>query len=112
MLTDVKKRYSVFSVKESKSGHIWTRAGAAFVNRDGSLNVVLDVLPLDGRLHVRESMDFRDRRNDQPQAAASQPQNAPVPMQVQQQEQQLEQQHAADMESSAISDAELSMGGH
>lgn len=36
------------------------RAGSAFVNKDGSLNVLLDVLPLDGKLHVREAGDKRD----------------------------------------------------
>ena len=30
------------------------RAGSAFVNKDGSLNILLDVLPLDGKLHVRD----------------------------------------------------------
>jgi hypothetical protein len=32
----------------------------AFVNRDGSMNVYLDVLPLDGKLHVREQSERRD----------------------------------------------------
>jgi hypothetical protein len=47
---------TVFSIREVKNGaggSIWVRAGRAFVNADGSLNVLLDVLPLDGRLHVR-----------------------------------------------------------
>jgi len=39
---------------------VWVRAGSAFVNRDGSLNVLLDVLPLDGKLHVREAGDRRE----------------------------------------------------
>jgi hypothetical protein len=56
------KRYQVFSVKERSEGEraVWVRAGAAFVNRDGSLNVYLDVLPLDGKLHVREALDKKD----------------------------------------------------
>ncbi|MDX2011996.1 MAG: hypothetical protein SFW67_17520 [Myxococcaceae bacterium] len=53
------KRYTVFSIKESttKKGptSIWVRAGSAWVNRDGSINVYLDVLPLDGKLHIREA---------------------------------------------------------
>jgi hypothetical protein len=56
------KRLAVFSIRESKGGSIWVRAGNAFVNKDGSLNVVLDVLPLDGRLHVREAGEKRDTR--------------------------------------------------
>lgn len=31
----------------------WIRAGACFENSDGSLNVILDVLPKDGRIHLR-----------------------------------------------------------
>jgi hypothetical protein len=54
------KRLAVFSIREGKGGSIWVRAGSAFVNKDGSLNVLLDVLPLDGKLHVREAMDKRD----------------------------------------------------
>ncbi len=56
------KRLQVFSIKgmtekndEKKS--VWVKAGSAWVNRDGSLNVYLDVLPLDGKLHVREALD-------------------------------------------------------
>jgi len=50
----------VFSIREGKGGSIWVRAGSAFVNKDGSLNVLLDVLPLDGKLHVREAADKKD----------------------------------------------------
>jgi hypothetical protein len=32
----------------------WLRIGMAFVNRDGSLNVRLDAVPLTGQLHIRE----------------------------------------------------------
>lgn len=53
------KRYAVFSLNhdERRRTTIWTRAGNAWVNRDGSLNLYLDVLPLEGRLHVREAGD-------------------------------------------------------
>lgn len=56
------KRYQVFSVKDRPEGEkaVWVKAGAAFVNRDGSLNVYLDVLPLDGKLHVREALEKKD----------------------------------------------------
>ena len=56
---EVGKRYTVFSVN-NRSGStgkasVWIKAGIAFVNKDGSLNVYLDVLPLDGKLHIRET---------------------------------------------------------
>lgn len=49
------KKLTVFSIRESRpGGSTWVRAGSAFVNKDGSLNILLDVLPLDGKLHVRD----------------------------------------------------------
>lgn len=49
------KRYAVFSIRKQRNGSsTWVRAGSAWVNKDGSVNVYLDVLPLDGVLHIRE----------------------------------------------------------
>ena len=56
------KRLQVFSIRTgAKGGSIWVRAGSAFINKDGSINVHLDVLPLDGRLHVREPVATAER---------------------------------------------------
>jgi hypothetical protein len=52
-----RKTLAVFSLKSGRNGTIWVRAGQAELNADGSLNLTLDVLPLDGRLHVRESFE-------------------------------------------------------
>jgi hypothetical protein len=60
------KRLAVFSIRGDKGSSIWVRAGSAWVNKDGSMNVLLDVLPLDGKLHVREAGEKRE-----PVAAAS-----------------------------------------
>jgi hypothetical protein len=49
------KPLAVFSIRPGRNGSIWVRAGWAEVNRDGSVNLHLDVLPLDGKLHVREA---------------------------------------------------------
>ena len=46
---------------------IWLRVGAAFVNRDQSINVKLDAIPITGQLHIRDYVppdDSRGRRND------------------------------------------------
>ena len=59
-MLNIGKRLAVFSIRENRGGSIWVRAGTAFVNKDGSLNVLLDVLPLDGKLHVREAGEKRD----------------------------------------------------
>jgi hypothetical protein len=49
------KRYAVFSIRKTRNGSVWSRAGYAWVNRDDSVNIYLDVLPLEGVLHVREA---------------------------------------------------------
>jgi hypothetical protein len=65
------KRLAVFSIRENKGGSVWVRAGSAFVNRDGSLNVLLDVLPLDGRLHVREAGEKGEKEKKEGEAKAA-----------------------------------------
>ena len=46
---------------ELKGGRtIWRRTGSAFDNKDGSINIFLDVLPMNGKLQIRE-LDDRDR---------------------------------------------------
>ena len=59
---EIGKRYAVFSVRkgEGNGAAIWIRAGYAWANRDGSANVLLDVLPLDGKLHIREAGERRE----------------------------------------------------
>lgn len=70
------KKLQVFSIKEIKETQgeekrtVWVKAGTAWVNRDGSLNVYLDVLPLEGKLHVREALD--EKRAESSNGRASQ----------------------------------------
>ena len=66
MMLTTGKRLAVFSIRETKGGSTWIRAGSAFVNRDGSLNVLLDVLPLDGKLHVREAVSREQASSHRP----------------------------------------------
>ena len=50
----------VFTISERESGTAeggkerWTKIGICFVNRDDSLNIILDATPVNGRLHVRD----------------------------------------------------------
>lgn len=48
-----KDAYHIKSLGEGKRA-IWTRIGSAFVNKDGSLNVFLDTIPIDGKVHIRD----------------------------------------------------------
>lgn len=52
----------VFTVIERGQRSHWLRIGTAFVNRDGSLNVKLDALPVNGTLQIREP-DPKDGEN-------------------------------------------------
>lgn len=45
---------------EEPAKNVWTKIGVAFVNRDQSMNIILEALPINGRLHVR------DRRPQKP----------------------------------------------
>ena len=46
------KVYTIVDRGERKKA-IWLQIGAAFENKDGSLNVRLNALPTDGKLHIR-----------------------------------------------------------
>jgi hypothetical protein len=51
-----RRSYAVFTIVETdKERALWRRVGSGFVNRDGSYNLYLDALPLNGRLHMREA---------------------------------------------------------
>ena len=45
---------AVFVILGDGERSIWRRIGTAFVNRDGSLNVLLDALPVGGKIHIRD----------------------------------------------------------
>ena len=66
----------VYAIIDRPPRKHWLRVGLAFVNRDGSLNVRIDAVPLTGSLHIR----------DEPQRAPSGetlPSTAPDEMSVQ-----------------------------
>jgi hypothetical protein len=63
------QRFAVFSIRESNGKSIWVRAGSAWRNNDGSLNVYLDVLPLDGKLHIREALEKESNEDGSPKKA-------------------------------------------
>lgn len=48
------ERLVAYAIRERPhSASSWVRIGSAWVNRDGSLNLYLDALPVDGKVHVR-----------------------------------------------------------
>ena len=51
----MKDVYAIYESKtEGRERSRWVRVGGAFPNKDGSLNVLLDALPLSGRLQIRD----------------------------------------------------------
>lgn len=62
------KRYEVFVTRPSKGGGaIWARVGSAVENRDASIQVYLDSLPIDGKLFMREPVaDPREPKKEEP----------------------------------------------
>lgn len=51
-----RRRKDVFTIieREGYDKPLWVRVGTGWVNRDGSINVRLDALPVNGQLHIRD----------------------------------------------------------
>jgi hypothetical protein len=56
----------------------WTRVGVGFVNRDGSLNLHLDAIPISGKLQVREWEPLERRVDGADAATRARPRTAPA----------------------------------
>ncbi|MDQ2642654.1 MAG: hypothetical protein M3020_02475 [Myxococcota bacterium] len=52
---------AVFALTERDEKTYWTRIGAAFANKDGSITLQLDALPVSGRLQVRDDEPREER---------------------------------------------------
>lgn len=51
---DQAKMKIAYVVTQRGTQKYWTRIGVAFVNRDGSINVKLEAVPVSGEIHVRD----------------------------------------------------------
>jgi hypothetical protein len=60
------KRKKVLCPVEKDGKTFWKLLGAAYVNKDNSINVYLDSLPINGKLHLRDwDEPSREPRADQ-----------------------------------------------
>ncbi len=50
---------------------IWSRVGCAWKNQDGSFSIVLDSIPIGGRVHIREERPEDAQRPNQPRGQLS-----------------------------------------
>lgn len=48
-------------IAQSEGKNRWTKVGIGFVNRDNSINVILDAIPCNGRLHIRDRQPKEER---------------------------------------------------
>jgi hypothetical protein len=56
---NMKSVYTIIDRGQGKS--YWVRVGVGFTNRDGSLNIRLDAVPVNGTLQVREWEPYERR---------------------------------------------------
>lgn len=62
---DTKQIKAVYTIVERPGDKsFWVRIGSAFLNRDGSWNLKLDALPLNGSLQMRDPFPPRDERSE------------------------------------------------
>ena len=66
----VKDVYTIIE-KEGLEKNIWMKIGVAFVNRDNSLSIRLNAMPVNAQLHVRDrnpyQMDSKPRLVESPE---------------------------------------------
>jgi hypothetical protein len=60
MNMDQSKMKIAYVITQRGTQKYWTRVGVAFVNKDGSLNVKLEAIPVTGELHVRDYVPRED----------------------------------------------------
>lgn len=58
---DQSKVKIVYVISERNGKHYWNRIGIAFVNRDNSINVKLEALPVSGVLQIRDYSPNEDQ---------------------------------------------------
>ena len=61
-----KPSHKAVTVREGKDGtkDYWVRIGAAWTNKDGSLSVNLDALPVNGRIILFENKEESEGNDD------------------------------------------------
>ncbi|HTM23005.1 MAG TPA: hypothetical protein VL172_20925 [Kofleriaceae bacterium] len=60
-----KPRFKVLCPVEKGEKTYWKSMGVGFSNRDGSTNVILDGLPVNGKLQIREWDEEDDKRAEE-----------------------------------------------
>lgn len=61
----LKDVYMITERENSPDKAFWTRVGVGFVNRDNSINIILDALPVNGRLHLRDRRKSKETQTEE-----------------------------------------------
>jgi hypothetical protein len=72
-----KEMKTVYAITERAGRSYWNKIGVGFVNRDGSVTLKLDAVPLTGTLQVRDYDPLRDAGDGQ-RARAPRAEQIPV----------------------------------
>jgi hypothetical protein len=68
--TPAKRPLAVYAIIDRKDRSHWLKIGAAFANRDGSITLLLDAVPVGAhRIQVREQRPWEEGRNGHAAAA-------------------------------------------
>ena len=59
-----RKPWAAYNVVERNGKRFWSRVGSAFHNRDGSMNIYLDSVPLGGKIQIREDDRQREPKKE------------------------------------------------
>jgi hypothetical protein len=73
MEEQTKNMKSVYTIVDRGGKTFWVRIGVGFTNRDGSLNLRLDAIPVNGSLHVRDWEPYERRADASDAQARSRP---------------------------------------
>lgn len=49
-----------YQITKKHGKSYWNKIGVAFVNRDGSINLKLEALPINGEVHIRKYVERED----------------------------------------------------
>jgi hypothetical protein len=63
-MPEAKGRRDVFAITERDGHTFWNKCGSSFPNRDGSVNLYLDTLPISGRLQIRDPKPREEFRGE------------------------------------------------
>lgn len=58
--------YTVVRAEVDGQRDYWQRVGSGWENQDGSININLNALPVNGRLHIRRPQDDEGERDAPP----------------------------------------------